>query len=410
MTTVFRDGFESGNFSAWAGTWFAEGSANVCTVAARYGSQGLRVALPPGRPSGIADIWTHPAGLVECWARFSLRVASFGGSEEDAAHAFILWDSTGAVNTLCGLTLRRHNGIRLHLRYKDLRTGEAFMPPMAGAGGAMITGNEWHLIELYGKADAGNGEVRLFLDGVEVAAATGLVNHLCVVNEMSLVAVNTAGKSGGMTLDLDEVALGLDRQGPLRGFRVYDNRGAGCVDYDSPRSVLDESALAWTSDTLSCPARWRFGVRAFNEFGEEKNLNVATELTLLGSGSPSPAGPNRPTDLAARAAEGGRVELTFAYDSTAEAAACSHFHVYASGATGEVDYTSAIDAVVKDDGGTVTHYSFLADPFADGIARRFAVRAATAGDVEDDGTEFVEAVPDATAPAQPSSLVATVVR
>jgi hypothetical protein len=208
---------------------------------------------------------------------------------------------------------------------------------------------------------------------------------------------------------VDDVVVATERIFPLRGYRVYDNLGAGPVDYSQARDARSEFAPTWTSGGLSHPASWRFGVRAYNERGEEKNVDVAAGVTLLASGDEPPLRPRRPADLKATPRAGGTVEVTFSYDASGEPAACTHFHVCSGPGSGEVNYASPIGSVSRDEG-DLTHYSFLTPALVHGARFRFAVRAAMSNDVEDDGTDYVTATADAEAPAQPESLGAEVAR
>ena len=255
------------------------------------------------------------------------------------------------------------------------------------------------------------GIVELWLDGVRVARLANAANGpQANIRSVSIPYCYDLRSPRAFVLDFDDVAIGVSRVYPSRGFRVYHNAGAGPIDYATVRDTRSETISQWTSPALACPATWRFGVRAYNEHGEERNIDVASELTLEASGGQSPARPNHPVDLAARAVGGGCVEVSFGYDDTGEAAACSHFHICADDGAGAIDYASPLGAVDRDDSGPISRYAFLTDALADGVPRRFGVRAVSADDVEDDGTETVAVTPDACAPAQPVSLSASVVR
>jgi len=265
-------------------------------------------------------------------------------------------------------------------------------------------------VEVYLKVtDAGqsNGGMKLWIDGVE------LLSRLDVDNDtMDFDLFGPHIRHQGTTKQeayYDRVQIATSRIYPPRGFKVYHNAGVGPIDYDTVRDACASNVTDWTSDVLAYPNTWRFGVRAYNEYGEEKNVNVARDLVLLASGEESPARPNRPVGVAASAAEGGKVEVTFSYDATHEAAACTRFHVCYDAGSGEINYASPLGVIDKDDA-PLTHYAFLSDALTDGQAYRFAVRAATADDVEDDGIEFVEVTADAQAPTQPESLSGLVVR
>ena len=270
--------------------------------------------------------------------------------------------------------------------------------------------NTWlGFVELYLKVSDGsdNGGMKMWIDGIEILSRMGVDND---EQNFDLFGPHVRyGGSGEQAADYDHVQIDTSRIYPPRGFKIYHNSGVGPIDYDTVRDTYASNVTDWTSDVLAYPNTWRFGVRAYNEYGEEKNVDVAEELVLLASGEESPARPNRPVGVAAAAAEGGKVEVTFSYDATGEVAACTHFHVCYDAGSGEIDYASPLGAIDKDDA-PLTHYAFLSDALDDGQAYRFAVRAATADDVEDDSIEFVEVTADAQAPTQPESLTGVVVR
>lgn len=401
---IFSDGFESGNFSAWS----AQGTSAYMAVQADAKHDGNYGALAQGNGYCYKTFatsrrlawscWWQPfycsAAAATTWGVMSLKASSFY-----LAEVYAKWVS-GSVYSWTA---------RLGVRYRD-DAGAYFEvdgPTILNAG---YSSDNYVFLDLeYRQASepgANDGAVTLKLNGNVEIAIGGIDNDLLSASRCELRLRNISGSNSAWfrwdTASLDAL--------PQRGYRVYHNSGAGAVDYATVRATRNETVSSWSSPALSCPGAWRFGMRAFNEYAEEKNLDVATELTLLGSGSPSPERPNRPTDLAATAAAGGRAHIAFSYDETNEAAACTHFHVYADDASGAIDYATPVGAIDKDDAGPVSHYEFLTDALADGVTRRFAARAATAQDVEDDGTEFAVVTPDATAPAQPASLSASVAR
>lgn len=196
----------------------------------------------------------------------------------------------------------------------------------------------------------------------------------------------------------------------VRGFHVHHNSGVGPIDYDTVRAIKPHDTTSFESEVLTYPGDWRFGVRAFNKHGSEKNIDVVDMLELLEDGDEAPLRPNQPTDLRLVTKADGKVEVNFSYNSTGEETACTHFHVYYDAGSGEVDYSSPLGSVNKSDDGPSTHYSFLSGALVDNQAYRFAVRAATADDVEDDGIEYAEITADTEAPDQPESLSVTTVR
>ena len=407
MSTIFSDDFESGDFSNWTGTSGGSGTTrSVTSAAAHHGDDGCRCSvngLAP--PYANSRVWKSlGTSYSEFYVRFNFRITS----AEDWARTIDIalfgayWSHPHIV---CGTS---GDQFRLQM-YTHPNTGGG----TATSWGPLFDLNQTVCIEGYWRKATGPGSadgiLRLWQDGELAAERTDVENDAkpdSTEFELWMYNVLTPFEA---TVDYDDVVVATERITPLRGFRVYHNAGEGRIDYDTVRETRSEYADAWTSSALSYPATWRFGVRAYNENGEEKNINVADELVLLSSGAESPERPNKPTGLKATPAAGGKVDVTFDYNTTDEAASCTHFHIYHNGGAGEVDYTSEVGSVNIDDG-IFTHYLFETGALNDGIPYRFAVRAATASDVEDTGIEWVEAIADASAPDQPASLTGEVVR
>lgn len=407
MTLLISDGFESGDAGAWTGVWCINGAVTVDGDAAKYGSYGVTASAEPGA-GNIGDLYRALPGVTECWVRAWLRVTSFGDAEDETGNCMVVWARDNAEALLCGLTLRWNGGLRAHLRWGDGES-EYLVPDPSGDNGTPIEMNRWYCIELYGLVDAsdeGLGEAALYVDGQPAGSVSGIANSECIGNELAFYAENRTDMANGFAVEFDEAALGTERIPSVRGFHVYHNSGAGAIDYGTICTSVADSAASCAIPVGA--GAWRFGVRAYNENGEEKNVDVVAEATVLDDGSEAPDRPNRPTDLAARPSSGGAVEVTFSYDATGEAANCEQFNIYCGAGAGAIDYGNPIGSI-SGDAGSGGHYSFLTDPLADGAAYSFAVRAGTSDGVEDDGTEWASATADASAPTQPASLTARVV-
>jgi hypothetical protein len=120
---------------------------------------------------------------------------------------------------------------------------------------------------------------------------------------------------------------------PTLGYHVYSNRGTmWYIDYDNPIATVYD--LTWTSGPLSYPDTWQFGVRAFNQYGEEQNLDCYVELILDANGNNITNRPNPPTGLRAFATAGGGARVEWIYPRVLGPTAPTGFHVYiGAGAT-----------------------------------------------------------------------------
>ena len=192
------------------------------------------------------------------------------------------------------------------------------------------------------------------------------------------------------------------------GYRVYTNNGLGPVDFASPAATLSTNVRHWRRSGMSYPADWHVLVRAFNSVGSELNLDRAVSVHLDESGTSVSLRPNAPMALRARPAVGAKVELCFSHTDSNEQAQTTHFHVYHDDASGTVDYGTIVAQITRAQGSLV-HHAVLTTALDAGKTYRFAVRAATADDTEDNGSQYVEVSTDATAPTQPTDLTGTVI-
>jgi hypothetical protein len=407
VATLFSDGFESGNFSAWDGFGGSTGiTLEVTPAGAFHGVYGYRVSINGSAPAyAYASVLKSlGASYHELYCRFYFRVVSASNWCRDI-ELVLMGDFWSNGQVMCN-----KSGSQFRLYMQTLNDSGSWST--TGYGPVFSMGQSV-CVEAYERMATGpganDGILRLWQDGVLALEKTNIDNDTKPAANIFLLFNYNLVSPFAAVMEYDDVAVATARIEPVRGFRIYDNGGVGPTDYDTAKATVSEYVLSWMSGALSYPASYRFGVRAYNEYGEEKNVDVVEEVTLVGSGSECPARPNRPTSLAAAPAAGGKVQLSFSYDSTGEAAGCTHFHVYSDAGSGEVNYGTAIGTVTKDDG-PLTHYEFLTGTLTSGVSYRFAVRAATASDAEDDGIESVAVTADADAPEQPASLSATVVR
>ena len=409
MTTLFTEDFESGDLSAW--TDVGAVAPSYCSVVTTSPYTGSYCAECHDEASSVYVLRKLVASSypTEYWFRQHFNITEATG---DAGEWFSLALCKNEANTsgfwLLAELLDAGN-TRLYVEYGDDNHSWANRVRFTPAEDVLIDTNTWHSLEAHLKLDDGAGIIHVFLDGLSVLEITGLDNDQ--VGDLNRFYMTAVTPTGTQTTCYDNIVVATERIGPLRGYRVYHNAGEGRIDYATVRETLSDAADAWTSDALSYPATWRFGLRAYNEYGEEMNVNVADEVVLLASGEESSPRPNKPAGLGATPAADGKVTIAWSYDAVGADAQCSHFHIFHDSGTGEVDFTTPIGSVDLDaDGGTLTHYTFESNALDDGVTYRFAVRAVTADEIEDTNTEWVEATADATAPTQPASLSGDVVR
>jgi len=191
---------------------------------------------------------------------------------------------------------------------------------------------------------------------------------------------------------------------PPVGYNIYSNAGVGAINYATPIATV--YGLTWTSPPLNYPDTWRFGVRAFNQYGEEKNLDAAVTIILDASGNDITLRPSPPVGLRALALAGGTVRVEWGYPVINRATVPTGFHVYL-GTGGAPSYSSPAATVSFSAGIANTFVSNLAG-LTGGTTYQIGVRAYNAV-AEEPNTSFVSVTADSAGPAAVDSLIATAI-
>ena len=107
--------------------------------------------------------------------------------------------------------------------------------------------------------------------------------------------------------------------------------------------------------------------------------------------------PNRPSDLRATPASGGRFVLKWVYSPDGQQVEPEQFRIYRGLGWSGVDYENPVATVPHQSGRL--HASWTSGPLADGTRVCWAVRAVSPAGVEDDNDIVVAGWTDAAAPA-----------
>jgi hypothetical protein len=188
-------------------------------------------------------------------------------------------------------------------------------------------------------------------------------------------------------------------------YHIYANSGTGDpIDYSSP--IATTGLLTWTSSPLGFPGTWRFGVRAFNQYGEEENLDCALTLILDAGGNDISLMPVAPTALRAFATAGGGIRVEWAYNTISPKIVPTGFHVYI-GTGGTPSYGSPVATVAFNTAINSTYVANLAG-LMDGVTYTIGVRTYNAV-TEEPNTNTVKCTADTTGPSAVVSLTATAI-
>lgn len=109
-------------------------------------------------------------------------------------------------------------------------------------------------------------------------------------------------------------------------YNVYSNGGTGGpIDYQSPVATVTGATWAFA---LPAPGEWSFGVRAFDENGEEENLDCSAMCAIDANGDDVTGPPLPPMGLRAFALPAGAVRAEWWWPASASNGAPLGFHVF----------------------------------------------------------------------------------
>jgi hypothetical protein len=171
-------------------------------------------------------------------------------------------------------------------------------------------------------------------------------------------------------------------------YHVYANDGAGGpIDYDTV--IATTNTLSYVTDTLTGPAVWSFGVRAYDgdTHLEERNVDAVVTVRLDAAGHDITNIPAPVLALTGHAGKAGKAVLSWQYQTSDPAKTPRQFNVYQG--TSSVNYTSPVT--------TVPYRSLLrvfqatVSGLTGGTTYRFSVRAAnTTGEEQSTSTVVVQ--------------------
>jgi hypothetical protein len=222
---------------------------------------------------------------------------------------------------------------------------------------------------------------------------------------------------------------------PSLGYYIYSNAGSGPINYSTPIATV--YGLTWTSGPLAYPNTWMFGVRAFNTYGEELNLDAAVTIILSGSGQDITNRPIAPFGLRAFATAGGGIRAEWSYNTISPLVIPTGFNVYLgtgqiaalcpvsplsragrhgkAGQSGSVHWRGAMGAAMNyvQPAATISFQSAIAGTFVSnltgltsGTAYQLGVRAYNST-AEEPNTVTVTVTADSVGPTAVLSLAAT---
>ncbi len=172
-TTIFSDGFESGNFDAWTGTYITSGqSLTVQDTIKHHGTYAAKAETVAGAGWKNAYAYQRFSSASTVYGRAYFYIDSYTGGETRGFINFANWDYS---RTSAGIAIDENRYLYLQYFYGS---GDVAYDTSATA----LALDTWYSLELKVVISATVGEVRVYLNGTEVEdlAQTGLNNSWCL--------------------------------------------------------------------------------------------------------------------------------------------------------------------------------------------------------------------------------------
>jgi hypothetical protein len=198
---IFKDGFESGDFSAWTTSITDGGDLSVTSAAALVGTQGMQVRINDNNYIRVQR--NMPSLMSRLRARFYLHPNTLSMAENDNFMIFMAHDSVGNRNLT--IEMRRFSG-KFQVRGGIKNNAALFVyTPWANLS------NTTQAIEIDARAassaSASDGYITLWIDGTQAATLTGIANSGWAQKRVLVGAVLgiDTGTRGTLYMDLVEV-------------------------------------------------------------------------------------------------------------------------------------------------------------------------------------------------------------
>lgn len=234
MVELFKTGYETADFSEFEDQYIAQGSSVIVSSPVHHGNYAHR-AETTARFGAVMRIKYLSAGHQIIYVRSYAFFETLPGLDANMYPFYIRHRATNLQ--YAGIFARTGAGggaPRWNLNYSD-NGGTGRYAPQADTGPEL---GQWYCIEVMVKRGAGDGEIRVWIDGVETITVTGL---------------NNDALDGQVTPDIDAVWVGLG-EGPNTGTSILVNDCLVVADaHIGPELPIPEHALTVDSSVDSSP-------------------------------------------------------------------------------------------------------------------------------------------------------------
>jgi len=186
--TIFEDGFESGDFSAWTGTntTLDYGYATVETTNPHHGTYSAKFEILAQAAWTSANSYKEYTAQATVFTRIYLYVDAFTPGAGAVQRAFIRYGGTARIAAEIGLT----SGRALQLRYWNDPTSSYVQI----VSSTVLSLDTWYSVELKTIISATAGECRVWVDGSEITdlTVTGIDNDGAGNIDTTIVGIVTS--------------------------------------------------------------------------------------------------------------------------------------------------------------------------------------------------------------------------
>ena len=267
-TTIFSDGFESGDFSAWTSQFTDPGNTiEVIAAAAHSGSYGLHAIN-----NGSADVATTKKVFANNYTTLYERVYVYMlniPTEEDGYIRFFDLRHDSVQDFGCGLMRDVSGNYEWFIHYPSESGYEGYDNSLSAA--FIPSSGTWYCLEIKAVVSDTVGEARLYVNGVEVITATGLDTGTNALNatEVGIGLIDNNQPTSDKSFDAgvwsganyievyeDDVVVADSYIGPATSLVTFDQTG---LSSDFTGSVVTIDGFNYTLAQLPVSFNWNTG-------------------------------------------------------------------------------------------------------------------------------------------------------
>jgi len=274
FTTIFSDGFESGDFNAWTGTHqAANGALSVETLHPNSGTYNAKFTVTDLQVDDVNCYYTLSSPSV-AYMRAYVQVATALPSSGNY-FTTIEFDNLGFTSINKAIVYNNGSAVVWAMRLKV--NGNAIIYQSS----VPVSLNSYYCVELYTKVDASAGAGTLYINGNNVASASGVETDNQGANQQAIVGSPQASDGDPATthtIYVDDVVVADAYIGPISTTTNVSISDSVCVS----DSVLCNKTLALTDSVGAVDAFGLFDPAIFDPafFGTTAIVTLYVNKTL----------------------------------------------------------------------------------------------------------------------------------